>query len=179
MKTFLSKINLVALLLLLGAVPLWADPGVMVVPPSTVVAPDSMFQIEIAIDDLVVSLMGYDLSLEFDSSIVELVSVDEGPLPQSGPSGSFFHWFGAGLPSDEVWVNGAVLGTTVDGPGVLFTITFKAVKNGITPVTFISTHMRDGLNVPISHHSTNGEINVDKSVPVRDVTWGEIKAVFR
>ena len=139
MKTFMRLISLVALLLLLSTVPLWADPGVMVVPPSTVVDPDSMFQIEIAVDYLIVSLMGYDLSLEFDSSIVELISVDEGSLPQSGPSGSFFHWFGAGLPSDEVWVNGAVLGTTVDGPGVLFTITFKALKNGMSPVTFIST----------------------------------------
>ena len=179
MRILSRNVSLAALLLMVGFIPAWGDAGVMVVPPATLVAPDSVFQIEIAVDSLIVSLMGYDLSLEFDSTIVELISVDEGPLPQSSPSGSFFFWFGAGLPSDEVWVNGAVLGTTVDGPGVLFTITFEAVNNGTTPVNFISTHMRDGLNVPILHHSVDGQITVDESIPVRDVTWGEIKAVFR
>ena len=123
--------------------------------------------------------MGYDVTIAFDTSLVELVGVDEGSLPASGGATTFFHWFDAGVASDTVHVNGAVLGTTVDGPGVLFFITFKALFPGITPVTFVSTEIRDNFNVDIPHDTIDGSITVEKSIPVRSATWGSIKTRYR
>ncbi len=156
-----------------------AGTGLQVSPDTSNVLVDDTFQIQIYIDASINSLMGYDIKVAFDSSVVEVISVDEGSLPGSGGVPTFFHWFDAGLPSDTVLVNGAVLGTTVDGPGVLFTITFKALRVGTTPVSFIRYELRDGVNVVISHVTTDGYIVVDAAIPVRTVTWGEIKNLYR
>ena len=168
-----------ACLLLLIAGSASAGSGLQVAPDDTTVVAGTTFQIRIAVDASITSLMGYEVTVAFDSSIVELVSVDEGPLPGSGGATTFFHWFGAGVVSDTVYVNGAVLGTTVDGPGVLFTMEFKAKREGTTPVSFISTELRDNFNVVISHDTTDGRIVVEKTIPVRSVTWGGIKLRYR
>jgi hypothetical protein len=156
-----------------------AGPGLLVAPYDTTVVAGTTFQIQILVDSSIDSLMGYDVTVAFDSTIVELVSVDEGSLPGSGGAPTFFHWFGAGALSDSVHVNGAVLGTTVDGPGLLFTITFKGLREGATPVSFVRTELRDGFNAVISHGTTDGIVNVAEPIPVRSVTWGAIKNLYR
>ena len=168
-----------ACLLLLIAGSASAGSGLQVAPDDTTVVAGESFQIRIVADSSITSLMGYEVTVAFDSSIVRLVSVDEGPLPGSGGAPTFFHWFGAGMASDSVHVDGAVLGTTVDGPGVLLTIEFKAKREGTTPVSFVSTELRDNFNVVISHDTTDGSITVEKSIPVRPATWGSIKIRYR
>ncbi len=168
-----------ACLLLLIAGSASAGSGLRVAPDDTTVVAGESFQIRIVVDSSVTSLMGYEVTVAFDSSIVELVGVDEGPLPGSGGAQTFFHWFGAGVASNSVHVDGAVLGTTVDGPGVLFTIEFKAKREGTTPVSFVSTELRDNFNVVISHDTTDGSIVVEKTIPVRPATWGSIKIRYR
>ena len=166
-------------LLLLAAVSAAANPELQVAPNDTTVVDGTTFQIRIVANSSITSLMGYDVTIAFDTSLVELVGVDEGSLPGSGGATTFFHWFDAGVASDTVHVNGAVLGTTVDGPGVLFLITFKALFPGITPVTFVSTEIRDNFNVDIPHDTIDGSITVEKSIPVQTVTWGSIKTRYR
>jgi hypothetical protein len=166
-------------LLLLTAASTVAGQELQVAPSDTTVVDGTTFQIRIVANSSVTSLMGYDIIVAFDTSLVELIDVVEGSLPGSGGATTFFHWFGAGIPSDTVHVNGAVLGTTVDGPGVLFVITFKAIFPGITPVEFIATEMRDNLNVDIAHNAVDGSITVEKSIPVRSSTWGNIKSRYR
>jgi len=168
-----------AFLLLLVAGKTTASLGLMVMPDDTTVVAGTTFQIRIAVDSSIDSLMGYDITVAFDSSVVELVSVDEGALPGSGGAPTFFHWFNASVLSDTVVVNGAVLGTTVDGPGVLFTITFKGLREGATPVAFVDTELRDNFNVVISHDTADGVVHVAEPIAVRAVTWGAIKNLYR
>jgi hypothetical protein len=156
-----------------------AQPVLSVAPVDTTVVVDTEFQIRIEVDAALAGLMGYDVTVAFDTSIVELIGVDEGSLPGSGGAETFFHWFGAGAPKDTVVVNGAVLGTTVDGPGVLFTITLKGLREGITPVSIVASHMRDNFNVVIPHATAGGIVRVEKPIAVRVTTWGEIKAIYR
>jgi hypothetical protein len=156
-----------------------AGPGLQVTPEDTSVVAGTTFQIRIVVDSSITGLMGYNVTVAFDSSIVELVSVDEGSLPGSGGAPTFFHWFNAGVASDTVYVNGAVLGTTVDGPGVLFFITLKGLCEGTTPVSFVTTELRDNFNVVISHDTTDGNIQVQEPIPVRSDTWGHIKTRYR
>lgn len=166
-------------LLLLAAASATANPELQVAPGDTTVISGTTFQIRIVANSEITGLMGYDITVAFDTSLVELVSVDEGSLAGSGGATTFFHWFDAGVASDTVHVNGAVLGTTVDGPGVLFLITFKALFPGITPVTFVATELRDNFNVVIAYDTIDGSVTVEKSIPVQSVTWGEIKNRFR
>jgi hypothetical protein len=155
-----------------------ALPGLAIAPGDTTVVADNTFQIRIEADAALVGLMGYDITVAFDSSIVELVGVDEGPLPGSGGAETFFHWFGAGAAGDTVVVNGAVLGTTVDGPGVLFTITLEGIREGTTPVSIVASQMRDNFNVAIPHATAGGSVTVEEPIAVRTATWGEIKTLY-
>ena len=168
-----------ACLLLMVAGSAAAGPGLQVAPDDTTVVAGTTFQIRIVVDSSIASLMGYDVTVVFDSSVVELVGVDEGSLAGSGGAQTFFHWFGAGVASDTVHVNGAVLGTTVDGPGVLFLITFKGRRQATTPVSFVSSELRDNFNILISHDTTDGIVVVEEPIPVRPATWGAIKILYR
>lgn len=180
MKNCLRKYSIVAAVLLWAtAGPALADPGLTVAPADTTVLAGTTFEIRIEADAGLVGLMGYDVTVAFDSSIVELVGVAEGPLPGSGGATTFFHWFDAGVASNSVSVNGAVLGTTVDGPGVLFTITLKGSREGITPVSFVASQLRDNFNVVIPHAATGTSVSVEKPIPVRAGTWGRIKAIYQ
>ncbi len=166
-------------LFLLAASSTAAGPELQIAPGDTTVVDTTTFQVRIVANSSITSLMGFDITVAFDTSIVELVSVDKESPPGSGDSTTFFHWFDAGIPSDTVHVNGAVLGTTVDGPEVLFFITFKPLSHGTTPVTFVETELRDNFNVDIGHDTIDGSITVAKSIPVQSVTWGSIKARYR
>jgi len=144
-------------LLLLTAASAAANPELQITPNDTTVVDGTTFQVRIVANSSITSLMGYDVTIAFDTSLVELVGVDEGSLPGSGGATTFFHWFDAGVASDTVHVNGAVLGTTVDGPGVLFFITFKALFPGIFIEINALTHQNDDeFQTPLVSQSVPG-----------------------
>ncbi len=171
---------IVTVLLLLVSGSAMAEPRLLIAPDDTTVVVNHLFQIQIEADSSIQGLMGYDISITFDSTVVKLVGVDEGTLPGSGGAPTFFHWFGPGVASGHVRVNGAVLGTTVDGPGTLFLVTFKGLREGTTAVTFVSpTELRDNLNATILHGTTGGSITVEEPIPTHPVTWGSIKNLYQ
>jgi hypothetical protein len=145
---------------------------------ATVVAGDE-FEVRIEVDADFLALMGYDVVLAFDSSLVTVLSVDEGPLPPTGPDGSYFYWFNPGLPDSTVHVNGAVLGTAVDGPGILFTVTFEALEVGTTPMNIVHHDIRDDTNTPILHDVLNTTVIIEKPIPAESSTWGRVKALYQ
>lgn len=167
------------ILVLVAAGPVTAEPELYVSPRDAFVLVDDEFQLSVVANSDVVGLMGYNVVIGFDPAILELLSVDEGTLPGSGGAETFFFWFGAGAPADTAHVNGAVLGTTVDGSGVLFTLTFKAKTVGLTQIEFVYSEIRDGTNADIAHTTTYGEVQVDESIPVKTVTWGEVKRLYK
>lgn len=181
MKNSLPKYCIVTTVLLwvIAGTAAAAEPVLSIAPDDTTVVVDNTFQIRVEVDADFLGVMGYDITVAFDSSIVELVGVDEGSLPGSGGATTFFHWFGAGAAADTVVVNGAVLGTTVDGPGVLFTITLKGIREGVTPVSIVTSQLRNNFNGVIPHVFAGGSVTVEVPIAVRATTWGEIKTIYR
>jgi len=156
---------------------LLAQPVLVVVPESGIVQVDEEFDVDILVDAGFVDLMGYDISIAFNDSLIELIGVVEGALPQSATVPTFF-WWTTGTSPDTVIVNGAVLGTTVDGPGVLYTLTFKAIEVGTTPITVTYSDLRTGTNAGISHATQSATVIVDKTIPVEQTTWGRLKHLY-
>ena len=158
--------------------PAMAQAELFVSPADTTALAGDEFEVRIEIDADFLSLMGYDIVVAFDSSLVRVVSVIEGALPPTGPSGSFFYWFDPGVPNTIVHVNGAVLGTPVDGPGVLFRIRFEALVVGVTPMVIAFSDIRDDTNAAIPHNALNTTVVIDAPIPVEASTWGRVKALY-
>jgi hypothetical protein len=169
----------IATLLFIVPVRAVSQPELAVVPESQVVIVDDEFEVEITVDSTLSSLMGYDVTVSFDASIIEFVDAEEGPLPMSASATTFFYWWQPGGAADTVAVNGAVLGTTVDGPGTLFKLKFKAKMVGTTTIEITRSDLRTGTNTAISHTTKLGTVIVDEDIPVESVTWGRLKSKFR
>lgn len=151
-------------------------------PDSTWVSEGEVFQIGVCVSAGITDLMGYNVAVTFDSSVIEILDVEEGALPLSASDTTFFWWFNPGVKSDSVHVNGAVLGGTVDGPGELFNLTFKALTHGVVRSTIIRiacSDLRDGTNHPIDHEKRNGFVAVEPTVPSHRATWGAVKDLYR
>lgn len=152
-----------------------------VCPDSTWKAEGEMFEIGVCISAGLTGLMGYNIAVKFDSSVIEIVDVEEGPLPKSAPGGTFFFWYNAGVKSDSVRVNGAILSATIDGPGELVTLTFRAKTHGVVRMTDIVvaySELRDSLNGPIDHERRDGFVAVEPTIGVEESTWGAIKSRY-
>jgi hypothetical protein len=141
--------------------PLSAD-TLSVCPDYTWQPEGAIFGVGICVPAGITNLMGYDVAVAFDSSVIEILGVFEGPLPQAASDTTFFWWFNSGVRSDHVHVNGAVLGATMDGPGVLFTLMFKARHSvaSTTNVCITYSELRDGINDPIAHERKCGLVEI-------------------
>jgi len=160
----------------LSAIPSILADSLYVSPDSTEVSEGTIFTLEIWAPTDITELMGWDITVTFDPAVIEIQSVDEGWLPTTSSDTTFFWWFDQGAGTGTVHVNGAILGTTVDGPGALFSITFEALSvDAETDVDIVFSELRNGVNESIAHHTRSGYVKVDKSVSVRSATWGAIK----
>lgn len=130
---------------------LQAEGLVSILPDATVAVLHQQFQVEIAVNDEIDSLMGYNVTVEFDDTYLEIVDVQEGALPANSGFSTFFRWMNPACDCDSVSVNGSILGNTVDGPGTLFTITFRAVRLGTTTVGIRESDLRNGVNEQLTH----------------------------
>jgi hypothetical protein len=136
-----------------------ADPSLYVDPALTEVWTGDDFWVEISVNEELLGLTGYDLTIDFDESVLEVLQVLEGPLPQSSGS-SFFYWTTGPAPENAIVINGAILGAAVDGPGVLALVHFSALTPGISPVEFVEFELRDLENAPIAVTAIDGEVHV-------------------
>lgn len=182
-SSLLSVVPIVAGLVLLGGVSTAnadTEPQVCVTPDSLVVAINEIFWLDIEVTATTAELMGYNIVVTYDSSIIALQSVDEGTLPLGSGHPTFFEWLNPPA-ADSVHVNGAILGNTVDGPGTLFTLTFKGANLATTlatDVTIVFSVLRDGVNQNIEHTVKNGWVRVEPPVAIEPSTWGRLKALY-
>lgn len=149
----------------------------------TVVVDDgSIFTLTVEISSEATELMGWDVAIVFDSDVIELLSVSEGSLPLTSGYSTFFYTYDTGAPVDSVRVNGAILGNTIDGPGVLFTLEFEAQPaNGgkETDVEIVFSDLRTGVNDTIAHDVESRHVIVVTPIAVEAVTWGALKSLYR
>ena len=160
----------------------WGEPLIYIDPPATEMHPDTLScWVDVVINDEVLGLTGFDLEINYDETLLELLDVDEGPLPGSNGDDTFFFWTQMGIPSDGLLIQGAVLGASVDGPGILASLQFGAVTpivGGTSPVDFVWVDLRDIANAAIAVTPENGAITVPVS-PVESASWTRVKAFYR
>jgi hypothetical protein len=131
------------------------------------------FELDVAVDENISLLKGYDVKITFSPSVVTINAVTEGPLLQSGGS-TFFNW--RLLGADTVQVTSAILGHRlfVNGPGVLATIILESMVYGESDIHFAYSSLRDTTNqMPGIPHT-----RVDGSVTVSEVTAPSVTVVF-
>ncbi len=141
-----------------------AAPLVYLDPASTDVCGE--FTVDVVINDEVLDLTGFDLLIDFDESVLSVVDVTMGQLLVDYPGSPFFYWTDTGTVSDALLINGAALGGSMDGPGVLATITFTCDTNGLTDLEFAMVEFRDIDNLPLPVTSEDGEVNADDDAVV-------------
>ncbi len=150
-----------------------------VLPDTAVVAIGMQFSLDVAVNDPVDSLMGYDVTVGFDRSYLEIVRVEEGPLPATSGYSTFFRWLNAGCACDSIHVNGSILGDMVDGPGTLFTMTFKALKPGKVDIAIRRSDLRNGVNEKLSHIGEDGVVIVEPPIGSKASSWSRVKALYK
>ncbi len=152
---------------------------VSVLPDTAVVAIGMQFSLDVAVNDPVDSLMGYSVAIGFDRSYLEVVRVEEGPLPATSGYSTFFRWLNEDCACDSIFVNGSILGGTVDGPGTLFTITFKTLKPGKVNVAILRSDLRNDMNQKLSHFSEGALVIIEPPIGSEACSWGRVKALYK
>jgi hypothetical protein len=156
-----------------------AEAELSVWPPDTFVSAGNTFELQILANGDIADLMGFNATVWYDSLVLRIESVTEGSLLRDSGYATVFRWLNQGEETNVIETNGAVLGHTVDGPGVLCTLTFRARVLGVSGIHIIASDLRDGVNGSISHTVVPGMVYVDWVIPVQPVTWGAIKNVYR
>jgi hypothetical protein len=148
-------------------------------PADTLITTFNIFPVRVEVD-AIEEIMGYNISVTITGDpCLQIAGIVEGDLPGSGGDPTFFRWLTPG-DSDSIAVNGSVLGTTVDGPGVLFTIYFKALAPGTAWLDFSYSDLRNGINESIVHAQAEpARIIVDRAIAVEEISWGGLKSLPR
>jgi len=134
------------------------------VPDTATVAVNDSCQIDIAVNSNLTGIHCYIVSIGFDTSLVELADVIEGPLlPDSGQT--FFFW----NENNGGYDIGSCLlghGLFTNGPGVLATMKFRTFADtGTSSLHFTSEEFTDTLNNHIVVLPLYGAIVVFDSLP--------------
>ncbi len=152
-------------------------------PETTVTAELNLIVLGIDISADVTGLMGYNVGVTFDHSLIDLQIAEEGSLPTTSSDTTFFYyWYDPMITGlDSVHVNGAILGRTIDGPGTLFALEFQAhevTQPETTHVSITYSELRNGVNQPITHTARGGVVIIEPTIAVKATTWGALKARY-
>ncbi len=156
-----------------------AERVVSILPDACVVTNGMQFSVEIAVNGDVDSLMGWDVAVGFDPSLLEVVDAAEGPLPSLSGRPTFFRWLNEGCACDSVHVNGSILCGTVDGPGALFTITFRAIALGTASISCRRCDLRNGLNEKLPHSCRGAVVVIEPPISAELSSWSGVKTLYK
>jgi hypothetical protein len=113
-------------------------------PAEVTIGTGAQFDLELTVPDTSSEFNAFELRIEYDNSVLALISNQEGPLVV-GVCGNRFHVFD---DTDGIFtVTDALLcaGVRVAGPGVIYRLTFQAIAtNTITTVILRSARFSDG-----------------------------------
>ena len=129
-------------------------------PGSSTVGPRDTFMVEIRVDAAVTGIHCFMVTVAFDQSLVELLTVTEGTLlPPVGQT--FFFWNANG---DAYDIGDCLMGYGLQagGPGLLATMTFRGKGlSGTSPLTFTATQFSDIDLNPITVTTADGVIHLE------------------
>jgi parallel beta-helix repeat protein len=158
MKGEIRQLSLILLILVVlsGASIAYAPvslPLLYVDPADNVAEPGESFTLNITIQD-VTDLYSYEFKLGFDSGILAVTSVDQGPF-LTGPLGTLFYPL---VEADYVHVAHLILGgyPGVSGSGVLCSITFDVIDAGACALDLYETIMLNSTVGELPHDTAGG-----------------------
>jgi hypothetical protein len=163
----LSKLNVICVISILLIVSLRAftqlDTGissetiVSFSPESSAVNVGNTFLVNVFVDSNAL-VHGFEIVVDYDEELLDVLEVTEGSLLKITGYSTF--WFVA-ANLDSVHVNDALLGRAeVNGPGQLFRMKFKAIKEGNSNLNFNFVDIRDITNTAIPSNPINGYISI-------------------
>ena len=138
---------------------------VIVSPSSTTLQPLFMDTINVKVSD-VKNLFAASVTLTFDSTILRFCNVIGGSFLTNNNTNSIF--LGVvqrpqlPMAPNKITVDQAIpSGGTVSGSGILFAVVFKALRDGSSPITIVSSDLRNGLNTTISAQIISAQVDVN------------------
>jgi len=143
------------------------------------------FTLDLMVDAQTLDLHGASVVLQFDHTILEPLSIEAGALLAGAPCPNFVQWLNPFVPSpgaippDNVAVDLASLGCSVNGPGSILRVTFGGVSPGTSTVDCLDVILRDNLNHDIPFVCTGATVENRCPVPDESQPWGAIKATYR
>ena len=143
-------------------------PTIQIVPSANKVRLHSPIEINGMIDSIR-DLFAASITLEFDSTILLYESASSGTFMTMNNSHSVFmgivtHPLPPCIPNNITIDQAIPGGETVSGKGNIFTITFSALRIGISPIKIISADFRNGRNTSIDVHIISKNVKVN-SIP--------------
>lgn len=115
------------------------------------------------VEDLHTAIIG----VTFDKSVVQYIGSAAGSLLSSNASGFSIFYYESRKPAatpDTVRIDQAILGkASVDGSGDVFTLTFKALREGVSHVTITTIELRNSGNYLIPAEQVDGTIVVGQT----------------
>jgi len=126
-----------------------AAPGVSVEPAATAVTVGEEFDLSVVANSELPDLSCYAVTIAYDPLHLELVSAVEGDLFALAGLPTFFSHETNG--NDDAWTNCVLgFGTSVPAPGELVRLRFRALQDGISPVTLTEVILRDVDRVAVT-----------------------------
>jgi hypothetical protein len=166
----------------LAAAPVVADVHLGFDPAAGLIEGTGTLAVGVTVDATASDLRGFSLVVEFDPTVVEILSVTAGPQLVGAACPNFLYpVYPAG--ADSVALDGATLGCSTAGPGTIATIVFQALPRPLdggypatTPLVWRSAILRDGDNATIPTICDPGFIDVVRPISVDPTSWARIKA---
>jgi hypothetical protein len=125
-------------------------------------------------------LKGLDLLFSFDPTRLEFLGADAGDvLTGSGRTFTDYTLVAHGAVADSILYDAAMLDGATAGPGILVSFRFRAIAVGNTPIQCQKVDFRDSNNAATLPDCSGGLVHVLSATPVRVVSWGRIKTLYR
>lgn len=178
MNSLRARLGLLAagLLALLPAAP--SAQTVFVQPPESIPAEES-FTLAIVLDCADAGVLGVEIALSFDASLVRLEGIDPGAW-FTGSGVDWFFWDYTHPGTELIHFTGSLLGSASAADGELAVCRFTALDPGVSPLDFLTVEVRDFQNQDLdAAHSYGDRIVIDQAIPDRAVGFGSLKAIYR
>lgn len=148
------------------------------VPSAAEVSCDATVDIDVLVDG-VPDLRGFTMEVEFDPTLLAVVSVTSGPDLAGAPCPSFFHVFPMTTTISAVAFDGAPLGCSIAGPARIATLTFEGIQEGISLLDCRRAELRNSLNLMIASTCAPAAVQISCPVATNDQSWSALKAIYR
>ncbi|MGD8921611.1 MAG: cohesin domain-containing protein [Candidatus Zixiibacteriota bacterium] len=164
-KPIKSFLITVVLCMLLGMLATGARAASIYLDPDTVYITTGVgteFDLELKVDAATTGVKLFKVSYDYDPTVLDTVTITEGPLFPSSGSSTFFGYYliqEDTILQVEDLIFGA--GVTVDGPGTLAYLRLKAIDEGMVNMSVISYALNDVNNDPIPSTASGAVIYVN------------------